>query len=134
LYRFDQPGAYSVRITARKGAEILYQSDWTAIEVQPFSEEKRAEWLASMAAKVKSGNPRDLASDVIPSLLAWPDEKALAILLTIIPDCTKGCVNQDFFGDIYGREALAAFDDALLRRVIPPARLLQLCPPDGKCK
>jgi hypothetical protein len=41
LYQFDEPGQYSIRLTATKGAEILYQSDWTPIRVEPFSSEQR---------------------------------------------------------------------------------------------
>jgi hypothetical protein len=133
-YNFDQPARYSVRFTARKGAETLYQSEWTDIAIEPFSEEKRAEWLRPLAAKVKQADAATLTGDVIPSLLAWPDEKALALLLTAIPADAAHCVNADCATLGYGKAALAAFDDALLRRAVPRTRLLQLCPPDGKCK
>ena len=54
LYRFDEPGAYAVRFTGKKDGAILYQSDWTEIEIQPFSEEKRDEWLRSLEAEVST--------------------------------------------------------------------------------
>ena len=109
----------SVRFTARKNGEILYQSDWTDIEIEPFSEEKREEWLRSLEAKV---NQRSV-NDVVPSLLAWPDEKALAVLLKVIPADTSRCMNYDCVRLAFGRAALAGFDDALLRReivTVPP--------------
>jgi hypothetical protein len=52
LYRFEEPGTYAIRFTARKDGKILYQSDWTDIEIEPFSEEKREEWLRSLEAEL----------------------------------------------------------------------------------
>lgn len=130
LYRFDQPGAYSVRFTAKKGADLLYQSDWTDIEIEPFSEQKREAWLRSLEANVNQRN----AGDVVPSLLAWPDEKALAVLLKVIPPDASACVNYDCERLALGRAALAGFDDTLLRGLVPSDRLLRLCPPSGNCK
>jgi hypothetical protein len=85
-----------------------------------------------MAEKVQAASPRDLIADVIPSLLAWPDDKALAILLPVAtrPDASDlmGLAGE------FARAGLAAFDDATLRRVIPPDQLLDVCPPDGRCR
>ncbi len=77
LYRFDQPGVYSVRFTGRSykypGAiEIATQSDWIDIVVEPYSDAQRAAWLASQAARAQSASIGELVGDVIPSLLAWP--------------------------------------------------------------
>jgi len=134
LYDFAQPGVYSVRFTAteltgpRKGT-ITCQSDWTDITVQPYSGAKRDEWLQSMAERVKSAPPEVLIADIIPSLLAWPDDKALAVLLPLAAlPVPMGSPGQ------FARYALAAFSDDLLRRVIPPDRLLDYCPPDGHCR
>jgi hypothetical protein len=137
LYDFDQPGVYSVRFTstAREGPgpdAILCQSDWTDIAVAAPGPATREEWLQSMAEKVQAASPRDLIADVIPSLLAWPDDKALAILLPVAtrPDASDlmGLAGE------FARAGLAAFDDATLRRVIPPDQLLDVCPPDGRCR
>ena len=130
LYRFEEPGTYSVRFTARKNGEILYQSDWTNIEIEPFSEEKREEWLRSLEATLSQRS----VNDVVPSLLAWPDERALAVLSKVIPADTSRCMNFDCVRLAFGRAALAGFDGALLCREIPQGRLLQLCPPGGTCK
>ena len=64
----------------------------------------------------------------------WPDEKALAVLLKVIPANTTQCTNFDCIKLGFGRAALAWFDDALLRTQVSPERLLHLCPPEGKCK
>lgn len=130
LYSFEEPGTYSVRFTATRNGEILYQSDWTDIEIEPFSEEKREEWLRSLEAKVSQKS----VNDVVPSLLAWPDEKALAVLLKVIPADTSRCVNYDCVRLAFGKAALAGFDETLLRREIPPSRLIELCPPVGMCR
>jgi len=130
LYRFDQPGAYSVRFTAKESGKILYSSDWTEIQIEPFSEAKREDWLRSLDPKLANGRS---ATEVVPSLLAWPDEKALAVLMKIIP-ATSGCLNWDCVRLAIGRAALAGFDESLLRREIPRDRLVQLCPPNGECK
>ena len=67
-------------------------------------------------------------------MLAWPDEKALAVLLKVIPSDAWGCMNWDCVRLAVGRAALAGFDETLLRREIPRERLIQLCPPSGQCK
>jgi len=133
LYRFDEPGTYSVRLTAKKGDQFLYASEWTDILIEPFFEEKRNAWLESLESQIKM-NSRSIVSDVIPSLLSWPDEKALAVLLKAIPANTTQCANFDCIKLFFGRAALSWFDDALLRRQVPPERLFRLCPPEGKCR
>jgi hypothetical protein len=133
LYRFDQPGTYSVRFTARQDGHVLYRSGWTDVSVGPYSEEIRDRWLQSQAAAIQE-NRREIVTTVIPSLLAWPDAKALAVLLKGIPPDTTQCANFDCIRLTSGRAALAWFDDALLRAQLAPDRLLQLCPPAGKCR
>lgn len=130
LYRFEEPGTYSVRFTAKKNGLILYQSDWTDIEIEPFSQEKREEWLHSLEARL---NDRSVG-ELVASLLARPDQKALAILLKVIPEGGPGCMNYDCVRLAFGAAALRGFDEALLQREIPHDRLLQLCPPSGTCK
>jgi hypothetical protein len=157
LYSFDQPGVYSVRFTAAKRAgpdpaATASQSDWTDITVEPYASAKRDEWLQSMTEKVKSAPPQALIADVIPSLLAWPDDKALTVLLPLLAlpgpkaqianaiyDPTTGAPfpnGSDLMGYAgqFARASLAAFSDDLLRRIIPPDRLLSFCPPDGRCR
>jgi hypothetical protein len=140
LYDFDEPGVYSVRFTATPlvgpiSGTTICQSDWTDIAVEPYVGSKRDEWLQSMAEKVKSAPPEALMADVVPSLLAWPDDKALTVLLPLfaLPRPASG---SDPMGDAgqFARYGLAAFSDDLLRRIIPPDRLLSYCPPDGRCR
>lgn len=132
LYQFDQPGTYSVRFTFQKAGHILYQSDWTDIVVGAFSESQRNAWLESIKSELNTNN-RSIVSEGIPSLLAWPDEKALTVLLRAIPP-KNACTNFDCTKLAFGRAALSWFDDALLRTHVPPDRLRELCPPEGKCK
>jgi hypothetical protein len=110
IYRFDEPGVYSVRYTARRDKGI--QSDWTDIVVEPYSAAQRAVWLEAEAAKATTASRGELVGDIIPSLLAWPDEAALSVLLTLV-DNSDGLVRQ------YARTSLALFDEAVQRRVIP---------------
>jgi hypothetical protein len=133
FYRFEEPGEYEVRLTARKDGAILYQSDWTPIQIGPYSPEEREKWLRSVEATLPKFNWNNLY-DVIPSLLAWPDAKALALLLKIIPAETGMCTNFDCIRLFFSTSALAAFDPALLRQEIQPERLRALCKPLGDCR
>jgi hypothetical protein len=70
------PGQYSVRFRAKKGTEVLYQSDWTTITIEPYSQERRDQWVRSIEEAITQNN-RMIVYDSLPSLLAWRDEKAL---------------------------------------------------------
>ena len=120
VYRFDQPGVYSVRLTTWK-REASIESDWTDIDVKPFSEAQRDAWLQAEAARLPSATPGQLVGDITPSLLAWPDEKALAILLRAV-DHPDSLVRES------ARQSLGAFDPPLLRRTIPRERMAELAP------
>jgi hypothetical protein len=122
LYHFDQPGTYFVRLTAWRIVppefrthQVACQSDWTDVVVKPVSEAQHEAWLQAEAAKIPSATPGQLVGDIIPSLLAWPDEKALAILLPLRNhpnDLVRNYVTQ----------SLAAFDPDLVQRTIPPGQ------------
>jgi hypothetical protein len=120
LYRFDEPGVYSVRFTGRgykyPGAtEVKTQSDWTDIVVEPYTAAQRLAWLESEAAKARTATVGELVGDVIPSLVADPDEAALSVLLTLV-DHPDGMVRQ------YARMSLDFFDEQVQKRVIPANR------------
>jgi hypothetical protein len=138
LYDFDQPGVYSVRFTAIAPINPTvpaFQSDWTDIKVDPYSSSQRDQWLQSMAERVKSDAPEALIADVIPSLLAWPDDKALTVLLPLLAlPAPMSASDQMGYAGQFARYSLAAFSDEVLRQVIPPDRLLSLCPPSGRCR
>jgi hypothetical protein len=110
IYRFDEPGVYSVRYTARPDKGI--QSDWTDIVVEPYSAAQHAVWLEAEAAKARTASAGELVGDIIPSLLAWPDDAALSVLLTLV-DNPDGLVRQ------YARMSLVLFHENVQRRVIP---------------
>lgn len=122
LYHFDEPGTYSIRFTTWKyGAdhhtpEIACQSDWTEIIVEPFTAAQRDAWLAQEAAKARTANPGQLIGDILPSLLAWPDEKALLVIRQILD-------NPNQLVRLFARQSLSAFDPELVRRMIPPGTL-----------
>jgi hypothetical protein len=135
-YKIDSPGIYSVRVTGSHGSDIVVQSAWTDIEVKPRPPSAHDEWLRSMAQTAKTARMQDLLRDVVPSLMAWPDDRALRILLPSYSNWLRPrrLVNSDFYVAGFLRNSLAAFDDSVLRRVIPAARLAEMCPPQGRCK
>jgi hypothetical protein len=62
-YRFDEPGRYEIRyIGTRMEPDPLHgmrrvvveQSDWTGIEIEPFSDAQRAEWIRERAREMPS--------------------------------------------------------------------------------
>ena len=119
----------SVRLKGRvykyPGAiEIATESDWTDIVVEPYSDAERKAWLEGEAAKARSASAGELVGDIIPSLLAWPDEAALSVLLTLVdhPDSLVrefARMSLDFFGeDIQKRVIPADRWDDLHRRVV----------------
>ena len=113
LYSFDEPGIYSVRLAAHENGAVVFQSDWTDIEIQPFSEEKRDAMLKSLAGQTHVRN----AEYVMGSLLSWPDEKALAVLKAFLPVTHQiACANYDCIRMGAAMAALAGFDPQLLRR------------------
>jgi len=118
-YKIDSPGKYSVRLTGSRGSEIVVQSAWTDFELNPSSERVRDEWLRSMAERATSAEWTGLLRDVIPSLMAWPDAKALRVLLPLCLEwlAPRGLMNQQIYLAAFLRNSLAAFDDGLLRSV-----------------
>jgi hypothetical protein len=42
--------------------------------------------------------------------------------------------NQQIFIVGFLRNSLAAFDESVLRRVIPASSLAAICPPEGRCR
>ena len=83
-YRFDQPGVYEVRYTA-KTEEFTFPrgpavwTAWTPIEIQPGSPESRARWLAEMSAHAPTDAVEAL-TDFLPSILGVPDPESLRLL------------------------------------------------------
>jgi hypothetical protein len=135
-YRLESAGVYSIRLTGTHDSKVVVQSAWTDIEVQPFSRSVRDAWLAQMAERIKSAPVAELITDIVPSLLASPDDGALRVLLPVYSDWLRrrGYVNQQIFTAGYLRNSLAAFDESVLRRVIPASSLAAICPPDGRCR
>lgn len=122
FYSFDQPGTYSVQFTGwrfgpdGRTPQIASQSDWTDIVVHAISEAQRDAWLQAEAARIQSATPGQLVGDIIPSLLAFPNEKALLVLAPLL-------LHPDNLVRQFARCSLAAFDDAVVRRVIPASEL-----------
>lgn len=127
MYQLTQPGTYFIRLTnwnrsqwPRHDDEISSRSDWTRLVLKPFDAAKRDAWLAEEARKAHSASNTELLGDIIPSLLAWPDEKALRVLAPLL-DHPDSSVRQ------FAETSLGAFESDVLRRVIS-ARLSQVSP------
>ena len=136
-YKLDTPGAYSIRLTGTRGSEIVVQSAWTDVKIKPPSETVRDEWLRSMAEKSKDAQWNELLRDIIPSLMAWPDAKALRDLLPLYAKwlgSRGGLINSDIYVATFLRNSLAAFDGSVLRSVVPASSLTVICPPQGNCR
>jgi hypothetical protein len=134
-YKIGAPGVYSIRLTGSHGMDTVVQSAWTEIEIKRRPRQAHDAWLRQMARKAKSARVQDLLRDVVPSLMAWPDDRALRILLPVYSDWLRRrrFVNGDLYIAGFLRNSLAAFDAGVLRRVVPAGRLSELCPPQGRC-
>ena len=130
-YRFTEPGKYEVRLIATKNNEVLYESNWTDLTIEPIAEDKRDTWLRRQETeRVANG---DAAGHLFIELLAWPDEKSLKIIVRLTPAESGPCRNTVCMMRMLGRVALAWFDDTLIERAIPAQQRLSLCPPAGHC-
>lgn len=83
-YRFDEPGKYEFRYIGTRmepdpprgiRTVVMEESDWTGIEVQPFPEARRREWIRARAREMPS-LPEQLIGEAMPDLLALPDAAA----------------------------------------------------------
>ena len=146
VHEFDSPGAYEIRLTGPLLTADLTKvartghSDWTSIIVQPHSEEEREVWLREIGEKAIKLSEWQQSGDVVISLLARPDEKALTTLLPFLrPIGPAGPQRIMFSGNLnevmhcIAPNALAAFPDAVLKKVIPAEWLKQLQAPSGWC-
>jgi len=140
---FHTPGEYELRMSGplltpdlSKVSRTGY-SDWIHVTVAPFSDTERQAWLDTVTRAVPSGNTPGHESELIVSLLAQPDEKALKALLNFLPAppppdaAPVRRVRNDNFRMNWTRDCLApaalpAFPDALLKKLIPPERLVNL--------
>lgn len=120
-YRFDQPGKYEIRYLGTRmepdpphGMRTVTtdESDWTEIEVQPYTEAQRAEWIRERAAEMPS-LADELISKAIPELLALPDEAALQVILPEL-------YHPDESVRRYAAASLAMFDGAVVARDLTP--------------
>ena len=149
---FDVPGEYELRMSGPLLTPDLgnvYRTgyaDWVRVTVDPFPDEARQHWLDEIAQAALSADTRRQATELIVSLLAYPDEKALKALLNFLP---SPVVNQTasarrVSGDLgmtlsmpcpsrAATAALAAFPDTLLMKVIGPERLTSLRKPPPYC-
>ncbi len=120
-YRYDVPGKYEVRFIGTK-LEIDRQhgirtvpvdgSDWTEIEILPYSAGQRRKWIQEQIAKMPS-SPGLLVGDAIPGLLAFPDELALSAIL-------PGLYHPDPLVRSFTLASLRMFDSALVAKTLTP--------------
>jgi hypothetical protein len=77
-YRFDQPGVYEVRYTRRtappntRDSQPVFQSAWTGIEILPGP---------PGAPGAPPQDPVDALGDYLPSILGFPDDAHLALVV-----------------------------------------------------
>jgi hypothetical protein len=93
-YRFEVPGMYEIRFIGTRmepepgrGIQTVQvdESDWTEIEILPYSDAEREKWIEERISKMPS-SPGTLVGDAIPDLLAVPDELALSAILPELYD------------------------------------------------
>jgi hypothetical protein len=114
-YRIQTPGTYSIRLVGSQGPSVIAQSNWTDIEVKVAPPAIRDAWLSATANKLKSATPEELIGDLVPSLLAAPDEHALRILQPVFASWPQGRSlngNRDLFIASFLRNARAALPAA----------------------
>jgi hypothetical protein len=113
-YRFDEPGTYEIRFTARRrlpAEEVIYQSGWTPIQVQPFSDAQRREWLQHQIAATPS-DATELLTQFLPSILAYPDDQVLAVIMECL-------YHPDYRVQNYAMYSLEYYGDKTIASVIP---------------
>ena len=116
FYSFNKPGTYMVRYKAyddwgTQDKKLVAESEWTPVEVKPFSPEQRSAWVKDRIAH----QPSDVGlvvGDYLPSLLALPDEKVLPVFL-------KWLHHPDDFVQKYALNALDYYGDDVIKREIP---------------
>ena len=120
-YRFDVPGKYEIHFIGtrlepdpQRGFRPVQvdESDWTEIEILPYSDAQRRQWIQEQMSKMPS-SPGLLMGDVIPGLLALPDELALSAILPELYHPDDGVRR-------YVSASLTMFDSALLAKQLPP--------------
>ncbi|HEX4137788.1 MAG TPA: hypothetical protein VHY84_24475 [Bryobacteraceae bacterium] len=120
-YRFDEPGKYEIRYIGTQmkpdpprgmRTVVAEQSDWTSIEVEPFSDAQRTEWIRERARKMPS-SPEQLIGKAIPELLALPDAAALSAILPQIYHSQESVRR-------YVAASLAMFDGAVVAKQLTP--------------
>jgi hypothetical protein len=87
-YRFDEPGQYEIRYVATRRKPdphvlptvVVEQSDWTSIDIEPFSDAQRTEWIRERARELPTSGEQ-MTGKALPELLALPDATALTLVL-----------------------------------------------------
>jgi hypothetical protein len=120
-YRFDQAGKYEILYIGTRTEPVpprgmrtvvVEESVWTEIEVQPFPEARRSEWIRERAREMPSSSEQ-LISTAIPELLALPDAAALSAILPQL-------YHSDESVRRYVAASLAMFDGAVVAKQLTP--------------
>lgn len=120
-YRFDRPGKYEIRYIGTRMEPVPPHgirrvttdvSDWNEIEVQPYSEAQRTEWIRVRGREMPT-SPEQLVSKAIPELLAMPDAAALR---AILPEL----YHPDESVRRYVVGSLGMFDDEVVAKQLTP--------------
>jgi hypothetical protein len=127
-FRFMEPGKYSVRFTGYQTQPApggmrrvqVDESDWFDFEVLPFDAAVRDRWASEQKQRWRSAKPGELVGDILPSLLAAPDEWLLDRLLQSTYEPGAGQVRGfvDLVVKGYPLESLRAFGEPMLRKSV----------------
>jgi len=128
-YRFDKPGMYRIRYIRHDDhwngpgslsvdgesnivpSKIVQASDWVTLEVKPYSAEERQTWQRKQIANLPTDAGK-LVGDILPSLLASPDE-------TSLPAFVQAISHKDKLVREYALNSLRYFDRAVLKQGMP---------------
>ncbi len=85
-YNFDQPGGYEVRYLMRRepwgpNPKSVALSDWTRIDIAPWSQAQRDAWLAS---RQPPADVAELLTDYLPAILGHPDGPSLKLVKELL--------------------------------------------------
>ncbi len=136
IHKFDEPGTYEIRlhgpILNSDGSKVVRMgySEWTRVTISAAPEPMRAAWLADMRQRAGTVLQGQQDERLIVSLLAWPDTAALTTLEHLLPSpLFTSSSPRIFSGNLnLGKgctalNALAAFPESLVKKLIPTERL-----------
>ncbi len=111
----SQPGTYEVRLTVTGAGradfdKIVAASEWTRLELKPSTSTQRSEYRDKLI-KNPPTDPGKIIGDFLPSLLAVPDSRSLAVLCNYFK-------HQDDLIQAYSVNGLSYFGAADVQKAV----------------